>query len=85
MALVSRPFGANLFYFADVEFGIDAVTTTNVLSDLAGSSGAAEKESDSGWVNLPVWAVGELYLKVQMKATTSTDDPVFRAASLYLK
>jgi len=64
---------------------VDAVTTTNVLGDVGDGGTAAEKELDSGWTSLPGWATGEKFLKVQMKAATSTDDPVFHDLALYLK
>jgi hypothetical protein len=64
---------------------IDAVTTTNVLGELPGTTGAAEKEVEMGFSTLPAWATGESYLKVQMKSTTAGDDPVYRDCSVQLK
>lgn len=64
---------------------VDAVTNSNVLDTRSDSGTAAEKELDSGWQSLPAWATGESWLEVQMKAATSTDDPVFRGCVVLLK
>lgn len=63
---------------------MDTTNAANYLSTTY-TGAAGEYVSDSGWVNLPAWAVGELYLKPMASSTVSTDDPVFHQFMLYLR
>jgi len=53
--------------------------------DTVDFSGAGEKERDSGWVALPAWMTGEVFLRLQGKSTVGTDDPIFRDYTILLK
>lgn len=64
---------------------VDQTNITNVLHEFNDAAAAEEKELDSGWQNLPGWATGDQWLKLQIKSTTATDDPVFRRFIILLK
>lgn len=60
---------------------VDADNVANVLIEMT----VVADGNDSGEVALPAWATGVKRIKLQAKSTTSTDDPVFRGAALYVK
>lgn len=64
---------------------VDTASSANVLATLDDAAAAAEHELEAGYTNLPAGMTGQLYLKLQMKSTVSTDDPVFHDCSVSLK
>ena len=78
-------FGARVVRDSDVN---------DVLHDAPNLGAAGERESDTGWLALPAWALALAlvvddtsiaYLRAQAKSQTSTDDPIFRRLQLGLR
>jgi len=65
---------------------MDVTTPANVLV-ISDAAAAGEKLLDSGWVNLPVWALGqaEIGLKPVARDSLGTGDSVYRQFALYLR
>lgn len=64
---------------------IDDANASNVLYLSPNQTSVGEKEISSAWAALPGWATGEKSLRLQANSTTSTDDPIYRRCTLYLK
>lgn len=63
---------------------VDVTNAANLI-EVADADAAGEHTKDSGWTNLPAWAVGEKIVKPMARSTVATDDPIYRGFLLYVR
>jgi hypothetical protein len=62
------------------------IATANVIAGADYAGAAGEFSTDTGWTNLPAWAVGDdKIVRPQALSSVSTDDPIYRQVALYLR
>jgi hypothetical protein len=64
---------------------VDAGNASNVIAADDATATLAEHAVDTGWINLPAWAVGEKALKPMAKDPAATGDDIYHAFVLYLR
>jgi hypothetical protein len=64
---------------------VDAANAANIIELADATAATGEHAMDSGWVNLPAWAVGEKLLKPMARDPLATGDDVYHGFQLYLR
>lgn len=64
---------------------VDAANAANIIELADATAATGEHAMDSGWLNLPAWAVGEKLLKPMARDPLATGDDVYHGFQLYLR
>jgi hypothetical protein len=76
---------ANLVAIGPFQIRLVRDSNSEVFYESPSLTQTGERELDSGWATIPAGFTGEVFMRIQGKSTTATDDPIFRRAQIALR